>query len=93
MQVQWSDIIEGVIIRLSARIAENEYMAFGLSGADGRSQMIGGDVTIAYFDADTNTFHAEDYILRAKSQVYSYSNIFIRLMALLSSHVIETVRR
>lgn len=68
MQVQWSDIIEGVIIRLSARIAENEYMAFGLSGADGRSQMIGGDVTVAYFDAETGTFHAEDYILRTKSQ-------------------------
>lgn len=73
MQVQWLAILEGVIIRLSARIADNEYMAFGLSGAEGRSQMIGGDVTVAYYDAGDDAFHADDYVLKAKSQVFTMS--------------------
>lgn len=69
MQVQWEAILEGVIIRLSARMDENEYMAFGISGAEGRTRMIGGDIVVAYFNSDDGKFHADDYILNAKSQV------------------------
>ena len=69
MQVQWESILDGVIIHLSARMDENEYMAFGISGAEGRTRMIGGDVTVAYFNADDGKFHAVDYYLSSKSQV------------------------
>lgn len=69
MQVQWEAILEGVIIRLSARMDENEYMAFGISGAEGRTRMIGADVVVAYFNSDDSKFYADDYILNAKSQV------------------------
>lgn len=72
MQVQWEAILDGVIIRLSARMDETEYMAFGLSGAEGRTQMIGGDVAVAYFNRDDGKFYVDDYLLNAKSQV----NIF-----------------
>ena len=69
MQVQWESILDGVIIRLSARMDENEYMAFGISGVEGRTRMIGGDVTVAYFNSDDGKFHADDYHLSSKSQV------------------------
>ncbi|XP_059352990.1 protein Skeletor, isoforms B/C-like isoform X2 [Daphnia carinata] len=68
MQVQWEAILEGIIIRLSARMDENEYMSFGISGAEGRTKMIGADVAVAYFNSEDNKFYAEDYILNAKSQ-------------------------
>nr|CAH0099112.1 unnamed protein product [Daphnia galeata] len=67
MQVQWEAILDGVIIRLSARMEENEYMSFGISGAEGRTKMIGADVAVAYFNSDDNKFYAEDYILNAKA--------------------------
>lgn len=69
MQVQWEAILEGVIIRLSARMDENEYMSFGISGDEGRTRMIGGDVVVAYFNSNDGKFYADDYILNAKSQV------------------------
>ena len=69
MQVQWEAILEGVIIRLSARMDENEYMSFGISGAEGRTRMIGADVVVAYFNSDDSKFYADDYTLSAKSQV------------------------
>jgi len=72
MQVQWEAILEGVIIRLSAKMDENEYMSFGISGAEGRTKMIGADVAVAYFNSDDNKFYAEDYIIDAKSQVLFY---------------------
>jgi len=68
MQVQWKAIVSGVIIRLSGKMDENEYMAFGISGAEGRTQMVGGDVAVTYFDKETGKFHAKDYVLSAKSQ-------------------------
>lgn len=50
-------------------LSENgEYMAFGLSGDDAKSKMVGGDVTVAWVDKDTLKGHAIDYYLDAKSQ-------------------------
>ena len=69
LQVEWAPVIKGVVIRMSGRINDDEYMAFGLSGADGWSQMGGGDVTVAYVDADGSSFHADDYFLSEYSQV------------------------
>jgi hypothetical protein len=51
---------------------ENEYMSFGISGAEGRTKMIGADVAVAYFNSDDNKFYAEDYILNAKAMVWKY---------------------
>ena len=35
------------------RLDEGEYMAFGLSGDDRKSKMVGGDVTVAWMDKAT----------------------------------------
>lgn len=43
-------------------------MAFGLSGDDRKSVMIGGDVTVAWMDKSTGQGFADDYFLDAKSQ-------------------------
>ncbi|KYB25164.1 hypothetical protein TcasGA2_TC010675 [Tribolium castaneum] len=43
-------------------------MSFGISGDDSRSEMIGGDVVVAYVDKETSKGSAEDYHLAAKSQ-------------------------
>lgn len=43
-------------------------MSFGLSGEDGKSVMIGGDVAVAWVDKETLKGYAEDYFLDAKSQ-------------------------
>ena len=43
-------------------------MSFGISGHDTKSQMVGGDVTVAWVDKDTLKGHARDYFLDAKSQ-------------------------
>ena len=32
------------------RLNDGEYMAFGISGNEKKSQMIGGDVTVAWMD-------------------------------------------
>lgn len=43
-------------------------MSFGVSGDDSKSEMIGGDVVVAWVDKDTLKGYAEDYYLSAKSQ-------------------------
>lgn len=47
---------------------DGEYMSFGLSGSDGHSQMVGGDVAVAWVDKATLKGYAHDYYLDAKSQ-------------------------
>lgn len=43
-------------------------MAFGLSGDNSKSRMVGGDVTVAWVDKNTLKGQAKDYYLDAKSQ-------------------------
>lgn len=43
-------------------------MAFGLSGANGRSQMVNGDVVVAFYDRSQLRFRVEDYYISALSQ-------------------------
>ena len=50
-----------------ARSGEDEYMAFGLSGSEEKSQMEGADVSIAYMDGPRG--YAADYNITAKSPV------------------------
>lgn len=47
---------------------DGEYMAFGLSGDDNRSVMVGGDVVVAWLDRATGQGFAHDYYLQAKAQ-------------------------
>lgn len=68
LQVKWEIQNEYVIIDLYGRIAENQYMAFGFSGANGRAQMSQGDVTVAFYDINARVFRAEDYFLSDLSQ-------------------------
>ena len=49
-------------------------MAFGLSGSDTRTSMVGSDVTVAWLDPATGgTAKAVDYYLSAYQQVSSRS--------------------
>lgn len=47
--------------------AEDEYMAFGLSGSEDSSRMEGADVAIAYMDETRG--YATDYNITAKAPV------------------------
>ncbi|XP_032682523.1 protein Skeletor, isoforms B/C isoform X2 [Odontomachus brunneus] len=63
VQVQWQLIGENVQIRVSGRIREDQYVAFGLSGREGKAEMIGGDVVVIGYDNKTGEFIAEDYYM------------------------------
>jgi hypothetical protein len=69
LQVQWELQGDMVQIQLAARMREDQYMAFGLSGEQGRSYMIGGDVVVAFYDSERGTFRVEDYYMTATAQV------------------------
>lgn len=43
-------------------------MSFGLSRNDSRSEMIGADAVVAFFDAKTGRGHAVDYYLQSAQQ-------------------------
>ncbi|XP_055676424.1 protein Skeletor, isoforms B/C isoform X2 [Lutzomyia longipalpis] len=68
LQVQWEIQGDNVVVDLFGRIKEDQYMAFGLSGTQGRSQMVGGDVVVAFYDTSRRIFWAEDYYLSSLSQ-------------------------
>lgn len=70
-QVSWQldEPNNKITLDLSGRVALNEYMAFGISGSDTRTLMVGSDVTVAWIDPSTNGALADDYYLSAYSQV------------------------
>ncbi|XP_057663015.1 protein Skeletor, isoforms B/C isoform X1 [Diorhabda carinulata] len=68
LQVRWQIEDDFVDIILTAKIPEDQYIAFGLSGASGKPQMVGGDVIVAFYDMETDTFHAEDYYISHTAQ-------------------------
>ncbi|XP_071823880.1 uncharacterized protein [Apostichopus japonicus] len=57
-----------ITLELSGRVASNEYMAFGISGSETRTQMVGSDVTVVWIDPSTNEPEAEDYHMSANTQ-------------------------
>jgi len=69
LQVQWELQRDMVQIQLAARMREDQYMAFGLSGEQGRSSMVGGDVAVAFYDSSQGLFRVEDYYMSATAQV------------------------
>jgi hypothetical protein len=64
---------------------EDQYMAFGLSGEQGRSYMIGGDVVVAFYDSERGTFRVEDYYMTATAQVQCFLCKSLTLHAILFS--------
>nr|CAD7425672.1 unnamed protein product [Timema monikensis] len=68
LQVHWELQGDWVQIQLAARMREDQYMAFGLSGEQGRPSMVGGDVVVAFYDSEKGTFQAEDYYMSATAQ-------------------------
>ncbi|XP_021913275.1 protein Skeletor, isoforms B/C [Zootermopsis nevadensis] len=75
LQVQWELQGDMVQIQLAARMREDQYMAFGLSGEQGRSYMIGGDVVVAFYDSERGTFRVEDYYMSATAQCNGKSGV------------------
>lgn len=68
LQVKWEIKGDSLHVELLGRIDEDQYMAFGLSGENGRSQMVRGDVTLAFYDKGSRVFKAVDYFLSDLSQ-------------------------
>lgn len=68
LQVKWELQGEYLQIDLYGRIGEDQYMAFGLSGANGRAQMSRSDVVVAFYDTTRRVFRAEDYFISDLSQ-------------------------
>lgn len=66
--MQWEIVKDSVIIELYGRISEDQYMAFGLSGANGRPQMVNGDIVVAFYDKNQLRFRVEDYFISHLSQ-------------------------
>ncbi|XP_076250589.1 protein Skeletor, isoforms B/C [Rhynchophorus ferrugineus] len=75
LQVRWLMRGDHVEITLTANIREDNYMAFGLSGVNNKAQMIGADITVAYFDKNSRTFHADDYYISHASQCDGKSGV------------------
>ncbi|KAL0861188.1 hypothetical protein ABMA27_009670 [Loxostege sticticalis] len=64
-QVSWEKFGNQITIELAAKIDANEYMGFGISGSDSKSQMLGADVAIAHYDPKMQRGLATDYNITA----------------------------
>ncbi|KAH9632954.1 hypothetical protein HF086_002776 [Spodoptera exigua] len=68
LQVRWEIQGDQVQITLSARLRKEQYMAFGISGAEGRPAMLGADVVVAYWDTRVNQPRVADYSISHLAQ-------------------------
>uniref|UniRef100_A0A2A4J7G6 DM13 domain-containing protein n=1 Tax=Heliothis virescens TaxID=7102 RepID=A0A2A4J7G6_HELVI len=68
LQVRWEIQGDQVQITLSARLRKEQYMAFGISGAEGRPAMLGADVVVAYWDTRVNQPRVSDYSISHLAQ-------------------------
>ncbi|XP_050310336.1 protein Skeletor, isoforms B/C isoform X1 [Anthonomus grandis grandis] len=68
LEVRWAVAGESIVLQLVGMLDDREYMSFGLSGDVSRSEMIGGDVVVAWVDKETLKGYAEDYYLQDKAQ-------------------------
>ncbi|CAB3232590.1 unnamed protein product [Arctia plantaginis] len=67
-EVRWAVAGDSIVVQLVAKLEDGEYMSFGISGNAKHSQMVGGDVAVAWVDKSTLKGYAVDYYLDAKSQ-------------------------
>ncbi|CAK1594768.1 unnamed protein product [Parnassius mnemosyne] len=68
LQVRWEIQGDQVQITLAARLRKEQYMAFGISGAEGRPAMLGADVVVAYWDTKSNQPRVADYTITHLAQ-------------------------
>lgn len=66
-QVSWEIFGPQITIRLAGQVAEDEYMSFGISGSEEKSQMVGADVAVAYVNGYQG--FATDYNISALAPV------------------------
>lgn len=66
--MQWEIQKDYLVVELYGRISEDQYMAFGLSGSNGRTQMQNGDVVVAFYDRTQLRFRVEDYYMSHLAQ-------------------------
>ena len=57
--------------QLVAKLSDKEYMGFGLSGNPDRSQMVGGDVTVAWMDHITGEYSVFTPFVKVKFCCFS----------------------
>jgi len=67
-EVRWAIAGKSIVTQLVARLNDQQYMAFGLSGDLDTSVMVGGDVTVAWMNHKSGKGYADDYYLDSKSQ-------------------------
>ncbi|KAI8506560.1 hypothetical protein Bbelb_159870 [Branchiostoma belcheri] len=73
LQVSWELNGGNLELQLAGRVADGDYMAFGISGCADRTCMVGSDVTVTWYDVDTP--RAVDYTLGAYSQCSGRSGV------------------
>lgn len=67
-RVAWEVFGPAVTIELTARLAPDEYMAFGISGSEMRSAMVGADVAVAWWDERQQRAQVLDYNITARAR-------------------------
>ena len=76
-QVQWRITDNKIDVELASLVKPGNYMAFGLSGSQNRTQMEGSDVTVAWMDEGSMSPMVADYNLQSKAQVYIWFAVII----------------
>lgn len=59
LQVSWEVFGPAITFQLSGQVEINDYMTFGISGSDKKSQMLGADIAVTYIDGHLG--YAIDY--------------------------------
>ncbi|XP_059045492.1 protein Skeletor, isoforms B/C isoform X3 [Achroia grisella] len=68
LQVRWEIQGDQVQITLAARLRKEQYMSFGISGAEGKPAMLGADVVVAYWDSRFDQPKVADYSITHLAQ-------------------------
>lgn len=74
LRVAWETFGPQITFQLSGQIDASEYMSFGISGSEERSQMIGADVVVAFIDHLGNG-QALDYNITSLTPVSLIMNV------------------
>lgn len=73
--MSWEIFGPQITIELVGQIDLNDYIAFGLSGSDNSTRMIGSDVSISYMEGHIG--HTHDYNLTEKYPVSCVKSFFL----------------
>lgn len=93
-ELRWVMDGDDIVMQLVGKIDSHEYMAFGLSKDDARSNMDRADAIVSWVDPKTGLGKAVDYYLGSREQVRNSNDLDLnskRFLTILS--VLETVDR